>query len=352
MCPSSCPLIVTSMAINHRELMTEVKRPLRIAGALYLLVVVLGGVAQLAARAGIRLPGAATSARQHMDAQPATFQVTLVADIAMAALFVSAGIALYLLFRHIDRNAAGATVIYVAVGVGMILVNLLFRFAALLGEADPFHQALGAQTSGGLVERLLDMHDHGYTIAGVFFGLCLLPLGYLAYQSSRIPRVLSTLLAISLILDTLLGLLWPDLPALIHTLVAPPPVADLWLILLMVAKGGLGPRRARTAVAPVRADQAAVARPTPSCDVSQAESRTDGQAPVALESTTGSSRTTVPTSTTTRASRVGPRPPGTAMGAQKSRPRRPAQAHPRQAAPARRMEPRSRQPPTRFPTRN
>jgi hypothetical protein len=55
MCPSRSALIVTSMAINHRGLMTAVKRPLRIAGALYLLVVVLGGVAQLAARAGIRL---------------------------------------------------------------------------------------------------------------------------------------------------------------------------------------------------------------------------------------------------------------------------------------------------------
>src|SRR4051794_36313429 len=282
MCPSSCRLIVTSMAINHRRLMTAVKGPLRIAGALYLLVVVLGGVAQLVARAGIRLPGGTTSAAQQIDAQPATSQVSIVADIAMAALFVSVGIALYLGFRHIDRHASGTTVIYVAVGVGMILVNLLFQFAALLGEPDPFHHALGARTSGGLVARLLNMHDHGYTIAGIFFGLWLLALGYLAYQSSRIPRVLSTLLTISLILDALLGLLWPDRPALIHTLIAPPPVADLWLTLFMVAKGGLGPRRARTAVAPVRADQAAAARPTPSCGVSQAESRTDGQAPVAL----------------------------------------------------------------------
>ena len=158
----------------------------------------------------------------------------------------------------------------------IVLVNSLFYLAALLGEADPFHHALGAHPSGGLVERLLTMHDHGYTIAGIFFGLCLLPLGSVAYRSSRIPRVLSTLLTISLILDTLIRLLWPDLPALIHTLIAPPPVADLWLTLYMVTKGGLGPRRARTAVAPARAEQAAAARPTPSCGASQAGSRTDG----------------------------------------------------------------------------
>jgi hypothetical protein len=36
---------------------------------------------------------------------------------------------------------------------------------------------------------LLDLHDHGYSIAGVFFGLWLLPLGYLAYRSRLFPRV-------------------------------------------------------------------------------------------------------------------------------------------------------------------
>jgi hypothetical protein len=74
-------------------------------------------------------------------------------------------------------------------------------------------------------------------------------LGYLAYQSRRIPPVLSTLLIASWILDTLLGLLWPDLPALIHAVIAPPPVADLWLILYMVAKGVLVPRRDQIAAA-------------------------------------------------------------------------------------------------------
>ena len=32
--------------------------------------------------------------------------------------------------------------------------------------------------------------------------------------------------------------LWPDLPTVAHRLIAPPPVADLWMILYLVAKGG------------------------------------------------------------------------------------------------------------------
>jgi hypothetical protein len=285
--------MVTSMAIDHRGLMTAVKlrlragldsrpahlagRLARIAGALYLLVVVLGGIAQLVVRAGIRLPGAATATAQHIDAQPATFHISVIADIAMAVIFVVVGVTLYLLFRHIDRHVAGATVVFAAVGAGMIVVNLLFHLAALLGETGASQDA---QSSHGAMTLLLDMYDHGYPIAGIFFGLCLLPLGYLAYRSGRIPPVVSTLLIVSWILDALFGLLWRDLPAVIHTIIAPPPVADLWLMLYMVAKGVFAPRRDQIAVAPGRADQAAAARPAPSCDVSQATSKSDGHAPV------------------------------------------------------------------------
>ena len=141
--------------------------------------------------------------------------------------------------------------VVVAVGAGMVLVNLLFHYAALLVAADSASHAFGAQRSGGLVSLVLAMHDHGYTIAGVVLGLCLVPLGYLAYRSSRLPRVLGNLLIVSLVVATLVGFGWPDLPGVVHTIIAPPPVADLWLVLYLVTKGGRVPRPERLAPAAV-----------------------------------------------------------------------------------------------------
>jgi hypothetical protein len=77
----------------------------------------------------------------------------------------------YLLLRHIDRRAAETRVVLVAVAAGMILVNLALHHAALLGATGPGSTAGGAQSSDGLVVLLLGMHDHGYTITGVCFGL-------------------------------------------------------------------------------------------------------------------------------------------------------------------------------------
>lgn len=84
-------------AIKHRGFTTGAKRLARLAGALYLLVVVLGGIAQLVARAGIHRPAGAHATAQHLDAQPGSVQVSMAADIAMATLFVRVGVTLYLL---------------------------------------------------------------------------------------------------------------------------------------------------------------------------------------------------------------------------------------------------------------
>jgi len=230
------------------------KRLARIAGALYLLMAVLGGLAHLGVRADIRVPGDAAATAANIAANPTLFRFSLVADIAMATIFVFVGVTLYLLLRHVDRHAAGALVVFVAVGAGMILVNLVFHHAALLVATDPAAYALDAHSSDGLALLLVDMHHHGYTIAGVFFGLWLLPLGYLAYRSGLFPRVLSILLVVAgaaWIAGTLVEFLWPDLPGVVHTIITAPTIAELWMVAYLVIKGVRAPRPDQLAPAAV-----------------------------------------------------------------------------------------------------
>lgn len=220
--PARCPRHGEFMPIDRRRLITASKRIARAAGALYLLVVVLAGIAQLGVRAGIQVPGGAAATVQNIAANPTLIRVSLATDIAMATIFVLVGVTLYLLFRHIDRPAQEALVVFAVVGAGLVLINLLFHHAALLVAPDPSHNALDAPNSNGLISLLLEMHDHGYTITGLAFGLCLLPLGYLAYKSSLFPRVVGTVLVVSLIVTALVGFLWPDLPTVAHRVIAPP----------------------------------------------------------------------------------------------------------------------------------
>jgi hypothetical protein len=208
----------------------------RTAGIAYLLMF-LGAWAQLGVRAGIHVPGDAATTAQNLTADATMFRLALVADIAMATAFVAVGVLLFRLLRHVNRPAAGALVVFVAVGAGMILSNLLLHQAALLVATDTAYEAL---RSDELVLFLLDLHQVGYTLAGIFFGLWLLPLGYLAYRSGLFPRVLSIALVVaggSWIVDTLAAFLFPDLPAVVHTILTAPTFAEFWLIAYLLIKG-------------------------------------------------------------------------------------------------------------------
>jgi hypothetical protein len=209
----------------------------RTAGIAYLLVCILGGWAHLSVRAAIHVPGDAVTSAQNLTADATVFRLALVADIAMAMAFVAVGVLLFRLLRHVNWPAAGAMVVFVAVGAGMILTNLLFHQAALLVATDTTYAAL---RSDELVLLLLDLHQVGYSLAGIFFGLWLLPLGYLAYRSGLFPRPLSVLLAVaggSMIVDTLAGFMFPDLPTVVHTILTAPTFAEFWLVAYLLIKG-------------------------------------------------------------------------------------------------------------------
>jgi hypothetical protein len=78
-----------------------------------------------------------------------------------------------------------------SVAVAVMAANLLNHAGALLAATDPdYAAAFGGGPADALAMMFLDLHGHGYTIAQVFFGLWLLPLGYLIRQSGMFPRPL------------------------------------------------------------------------------------------------------------------------------------------------------------------
>lgn len=213
----------------------------RIAGVLYLLLVITGVFAHFVVRDSVYEPGDAAATMANILDNTTIFRFAVVADILMATVFVFLGLALYRLLREVDVRAATAMLVFVSVGAGMILVNLIFHFAAWLVATDAtYATALGVDGSEALVLLLVEMHHYGYLLAGVFFGLWLLPLGYLAYKSEYFPRVLGILLmvaSVSWILDTVLRFAFPDLNEIVHTIVTIPTIAEFVLLLYLLVKG-------------------------------------------------------------------------------------------------------------------
>jgi hypothetical protein len=228
----------------------------RIAGLLYLVLAVLGTWAQLYVREKVHVRGDATATVAAISGHETLFRLGLAADILMATVFVLLGLALHRLLHHVHEGAATALLVFVAVGAGSILLNLTFHVGALLAATDPAYTAIpgGADT---LALLMLDLHGIGYTLSGVFFGLWLLPMGYLAWRSPLFPRWLGALLVVgsaAWVADPTIAYALPEAPALLRAVVSAPTwLAEFGLMLYLLVVGV----RSRP---PVAADRTAAMR--------------------------------------------------------------------------------------------
>lgn len=226
--------------------MNSLKRTARLAGLLYFVMALCGGFAQFFARGTVHVRGDAAATADNIVAHSALFRLGFVADLVTATSFVLLGLMLYRLFKEVNREVAAALVVFVAIGTGVILVNLLYHFGALIVATDGSYAA-----ADSLVLLLLDMHQYGYTIAGILFGLWLFPLGYLASRSGMFPRALGITLMVacfSYLADTFTSFLIPGLSETVSTaILVPAVVAEFWMIgyLLLIGVQLDGARKSR-----------------------------------------------------------------------------------------------------------
>jgi len=225
------------------------KRLARIAGLLYLIVAIFGGFAQFGVRMQVYVAGDAAATAENVVANAGLVRVGVVADLLQATVFLFLAMTLYLLLHEASRNAARAMVILVAIATTMMCLVVLFQFAALLVATDPSYvTAFGTAGSSALVLLLLDLQHYGFLIAQIFFGLWLVPLGYLAFRSGSFPRALSVLLVVGgvcYLADMLVLFLVPEIGARINdVIVIPSTIAELWMIGYLLLRGVRSPRRA------------------------------------------------------------------------------------------------------------
>jgi hypothetical protein len=224
------------------EITPAPKRLARIAGLLYLIVGIFGGFAVGYVSPMLYVPGDAAATAGNVVANAGLVRISVIADLLQATVLVFLAMTLYLLLRHVHKNAATAMVILVVIAATIMCLDKVFQFAALLVAGDAsYTAAFGVAGSNALVLLLLDMHHYGYLIAQIFFGLWLVPLGYLAYKSGMFPKALGVVLVVagaSYLVDMLAAFLVPDFGKQIHVFLAiPPTIAEVWMLGYLLVKG-------------------------------------------------------------------------------------------------------------------
>src|SRR5256884_8352092 len=243
--------------------MTSPKRLARIAGVLYLLVGIFGGFAEGFVEPKMYVAGNAATTASNLLANSGLVRLGVVADLFQATVWVFLGMTLYLLLKHVHKGVARAMVVLVAIGASIVCLNAVFEFEGLRAATGAVNlAAFGTAGSNALVLLLLDTQHYGIFIAQIFFGLWLVPLGYLAYKSAGwFPKWLGVLLIVGgacYLVDLLAQFLVPDFAQNLHIFFSVvPAIAEISMVLYLLV---IGVKTAKTSK-PEKSILAAVAMP-------------------------------------------------------------------------------------------
>lgn len=158
----------------------------RLAGGLYLVVVLTGLFSLLYVPSQVALSGDAPAVLARIQAAEPLFRWGIAAFIVKQVAFLLLPLALYRLLRSAGPAAATVMVALVVVSVPIALVALQGR-VALLGLTQA---ALAPPQLALAVHLAVSDYRNGMLLTQLFWGLWLLPLGWLVLCTRVVPRLL------------------------------------------------------------------------------------------------------------------------------------------------------------------
>jgi hypothetical protein len=234
--------------------MSSIKNPGRFAGLLYIFVSIPGAFALIYVPSKLIVHGNATATANNIAASETLFRLGIAAQLISQAGFIFVALALYNLLKLVNRRHASLMVTLIVVSIPIAFLNELNGIAALvLVRGADFLSTFEKPQRDALAMLFLNLHDHGFGVAEIFWGLWLFPLELLVYKSRFLPRFLGVWLAIggfAYVILSLTGVLLPQYQDKVFTYSQPAFFGEVVLMLWLVIKGATPPALDATASSP------------------------------------------------------------------------------------------------------
>lgn len=233
--------------MNAIESQVSLNRTARATGLWYLGVAITGLLGFILIRESLYVDGdpAATAANLVDNATRARIGIGI--DLGLVITQTMAAVWFYRLFRHVDSVAAGAVAGFGIVNAVAIMIGTAFS-ATALATAIGDTPAPGNDSAAN-VQLLYDLNEATWSVAGIFFGLWLTPMGYLVLKSGTMPRALGFVIiagGFGYIVATYVGFLFPDAANTADSLTWVAAIGEFWIIGYLLTKGLRTPNESRT----------------------------------------------------------------------------------------------------------
>jgi Domain of unknown function (DUF4386) len=234
----------------RRDGTDTIKKNARVAGLLDLLSGIPAVFSYQYVPGALIVRGDAAATAERVTTSEWLLRFGIASELISSILFIFLVLALYRLFKGVDRGLASLMVILVLVSIPISFVNVLSEIAAvtLLTRADLL-SVFDKPQLDALASMFLGLHGQGLAVVSIFWGLWLLPLGVLVMRSGFAPRVIGVLLipaGLAYVIASATNILPPPFATVVSRL-APIPegLGEVPMLLWLLITGMRGTRLER-----------------------------------------------------------------------------------------------------------
>lgn len=219
----------------------ENKKTARIAGLWYLVLAIGAGYSWMYITKTF-VPDSATLTVQNILATQTQFIISIICSIIGQIGFIFLALALYRLFKNVNQSQARLMLTLVLISVSIMFVNIIFQTSALVFlNRTAYFTAFTTAQIAELTTMFLHLNIIGVYVVDIFWGLWLLPLAYLTYQSKFFPKIIAIVLVISAIgyiVDSLSFIINQEVHSILRNYLSlPEALGEVVILLWLLIKG-------------------------------------------------------------------------------------------------------------------
>ena len=202
----------------------------RTTGLLYLGLAVSGIISYLGIRSQIFVEGNPAQTLNNLSEKQTLARFGVAFELLIVLTQVLTALWFYKLFKKLDSFAAMALAVFGIINSVAILIASTFWLNAL-------NSAI-ASDSIGLTYNLFTIHNDIWLVATLFFGLWLIPMGYLA-RKAQMPNALAGFLIVGgylYLASTFILVLLPNQSTLSDSMTIPGTIGEFWIIGYLIFK--------------------------------------------------------------------------------------------------------------------
>ena len=184
--------------MTDRTVETSPRLKARIAGVLYVIIIILAVFAPFPVAPSVLTRGDVVATAAKMLASKSLYSLGGAAELIVYACDIAVALIFYELLKPVSRELSLLAVFFRLTFVAIASANVLNHFAPLLFMSGPeYLTAFKPDQLRALTVTFIRLRTIAFDIALVFFGFHCVIVGYLFLRSTFFPRILGALLAVA-----------------------------------------------------------------------------------------------------------------------------------------------------------